>query len=158
MQMLVKEGHGFALIREGTILDDELTTRPIAGVDWTVDTAVIYHKVRHPKTVPILVRKFGRQFPSKREGNETSQGIGSDCPHLTNHSSKPFTKSQRSCLRPEQGTGWRWMRTIHHGDSNISHSTQNISTAIYLRFSIWSIRNLLSDLRYRRFNRIRGTS
>jgi hypothetical protein len=62
MQMLVKEGHGFALIREGTILDDELTTRPIAGVDWTVDTGVIYHKVRHPKTVPIIVRKFGRQF------------------------------------------------------------------------------------------------
>jgi DNA-binding transcriptional LysR family regulator len=62
MQMLVKEGHGFTLIREGTILDDELTTRPIAGVDWTVDTAVIYHKLRHPKTVPILVRKFGRQF------------------------------------------------------------------------------------------------
>ena len=62
MQMLVKEGHGFALIREGTILDDELTTRPIAGVDWTVDTAVIYHRLRHPKTVPILVRRFRKQF------------------------------------------------------------------------------------------------
>jgi DNA-binding transcriptional LysR family regulator len=63
MQMLVKEGHGFTLIREGTTLDDELTTRPIAGVDWTVDTAVIYHKLRHPKTVPILVRKFGKHLP-----------------------------------------------------------------------------------------------
>ena len=61
MQMLVKEGHGFTLIREGSVLDDELTTRPIAGVDWTVDTAVIYHKLRHPKTVPILVLKFGKQ-------------------------------------------------------------------------------------------------
>lgn len=61
MQMLVKEGHGFTLIREGCVLDDELTTRPIAGVDWTVDTAAIYHKLRHPKTVPILVRKLGRQ-------------------------------------------------------------------------------------------------
>lgn len=68
MQMLVKDGHGFTLIREGTILDDELTTRPIAGVDWTVDTAVIYHNLRHPKTVPILVRKFGRQFhPTAKE-------------------------------------------------------------------------------------------
>jgi DNA-binding transcriptional LysR family regulator len=63
LQSLVKEGHGLTLIREGTTLDDELTTRPIAGVDWTVDTAVIYHKLRHPKTVPILVRKFGRQAP-----------------------------------------------------------------------------------------------
>jgi hypothetical protein len=56
MQMLVKEDHGFTLIREGTPLDDELTTRPIAGVDWTVDTTVIYRKQRYPKTIPILVR------------------------------------------------------------------------------------------------------
>lgn len=62
MQMLVKEGHGFTLIREGSVLDEELTTRPIEGVDWTVDTAVIFHKQRHPKTVPILVRKFAKRF------------------------------------------------------------------------------------------------
>jgi DNA-binding transcriptional LysR family regulator len=61
MQLLVKEGYGFTLIREGTPLDDELTIRPIAGVDWTVKTAVIYHKQQHPKTVPILVKKFRRQ-------------------------------------------------------------------------------------------------
>ena len=68
MQTLVKEGHGLALIREGTLLDEQLTTRPIAGVDWTVDTAVIYHKQRRPKTVPILLRKFKKQYgkePSK---------------------------------------------------------------------------------------------
>lgn len=62
MQTLVKEGHGFALIREGSPLDQELTTRPIAGVNWTVDTAVIYHKQRRPKTVPILLRKFKKQY------------------------------------------------------------------------------------------------
>jgi DNA-binding transcriptional LysR family regulator len=62
MQMLVKEGHGFTLIREGSILDDKLTTRPIVGVDWTVKTVVIHHKQRHPKTVPVLVRSFKRQF------------------------------------------------------------------------------------------------
>jgi hypothetical protein len=33
MQALVKEGHGLALIREETSLDEGLTTRPIAGVD-----------------------------------------------------------------------------------------------------------------------------
>ncbi|WP_263408810.1 LysR family transcriptional regulator [Terriglobus tenax] len=66
MQTLVKGGHGFALIREGTHLDDELMTRPIAGVDWTVDTALIYHKVRHPKTIPILVKRLKKQL-SKNE-------------------------------------------------------------------------------------------
>jgi DNA-binding transcriptional LysR family regulator len=60
MQTLVKEGHGLALIREGTLLEEGLTTRPILGVDWTVDTAVIYHKQRHPKTIPLLVRKLKR--------------------------------------------------------------------------------------------------
>lgn len=70
MQTLVKGGHGFALIREGTNLDGELTTRPIAGVDWTVDTALIYHKVRHPKTVPILVKRLMKQLP--RHGKETA--------------------------------------------------------------------------------------
>lgn len=62
MQTLVKEGHGFALIREGTSLHEELTTRPIAGVNWTVDTAVIYHKQGYPKTVPVLLRKLKKQF------------------------------------------------------------------------------------------------
>jgi DNA-binding transcriptional LysR family regulator len=62
MQILVKEGFGIALIREGTPLDGELTTRPIAGVEWTVDTALVYHKKKHPKTIPILARQFKRQF------------------------------------------------------------------------------------------------
>jgi DNA-binding transcriptional LysR family regulator len=58
MQALVKEGYGLALVREGTVLEESLTTRPVVGVDWTVDTAVIYHKQRHPKTVPVLVRRL----------------------------------------------------------------------------------------------------
>lgn len=58
MQMLVKEGHGLALIREGTPLDEELTTRHVLGVNWTVDVGVIFHGQRHPKTIPILVRKL----------------------------------------------------------------------------------------------------
>jgi len=70
MQTLVKGGHGFPLIREGTTLDEELLARPIAGVDWTVDTALIYHKLRHPKTVPILVRRLIKQLP--QNGKESA--------------------------------------------------------------------------------------
>ena len=73
LQMLVKEGHGLTLIREGIILDDELTTRPIAGVDWTVDTAVIYHKERHPKNVPNLVRRLKKQL--NRNPKETGSSL-----------------------------------------------------------------------------------
>jgi DNA-binding transcriptional LysR family regulator len=62
MLSLIREGFGVALVREGTPLDDQLTTRPIVGIEWTVDTALVYHKLRCPKTVPVLVRKFKRQF------------------------------------------------------------------------------------------------
>ena len=64
--MLVKEGHGFALIREGIHLDDDLTTRPITGVSRSVKTAVIYHKQRHPKIIPFLVRTFRNEFNKDR--------------------------------------------------------------------------------------------
>jgi DNA-binding transcriptional LysR family regulator len=70
IQALVKGGHGFALVREGTTLDEELTTRPIASVDWIVDTALIYHKVRHPKTLPILVKRLMKQLA--KNGKETT--------------------------------------------------------------------------------------
>jgi DNA-binding transcriptional LysR family regulator len=70
MQAQVKGGYGLALIREGTVLDNELTTRPIAGVDWTVDTVLIYQKRLHPKTVPVLVRRFKRQL--RKDGSQTS--------------------------------------------------------------------------------------
>jgi DNA-binding transcriptional LysR family regulator len=73
MQMLVKDGHGFTLIREGTTIDDELTTRPIAGVDWTVGTAVIYHKQRHPKTVPVLVRNLKKDFNDNAKPAESDK-------------------------------------------------------------------------------------
>jgi DNA-binding transcriptional LysR family regulator len=60
IQTLIKEGHGLALISEGTPLEEDLTTRRIAGVNWTVVTAAIYHKQRHPKTIPVLVKKLKR--------------------------------------------------------------------------------------------------
>ena len=62
MQMVVKESNGVAVIREGTPLDEELTVRQIAGVDWTVDIGIIFHRQRHPKTIPILVRKLRRRI------------------------------------------------------------------------------------------------
>lgn len=68
LQMLVKEGHGFTLIREGTALDDALTTRRIAGVHWTVDTAVIYHRHRYPRTIPILIKQLRRELAKEQKG------------------------------------------------------------------------------------------
>jgi len=73
MQNLVAEGLGLALIREGTQLEEGLITRRLRGVGWTVDTAVIYHMQRYPKTVPVLVRMLKRaiQKESLRSGVST---------------------------------------------------------------------------------------
>lgn len=73
IQALVKSGYGLALIREGTVLDAELTTRPIAGVDWAVDTAFVYNKRNHPKTIPVLVRHLIRRLAVLR-GKSRSPG------------------------------------------------------------------------------------
>jgi DNA-binding transcriptional LysR family regulator len=75
MQTLVKEGHGLALIREGTSLEEDLITRRLSGVDWTVDTAVIYRKQRHPKTVPILVRMLKRSIQKEIRKSNVAASI-----------------------------------------------------------------------------------
>ena len=59
---LVRYGYGMALIREGTPLEPALMTRPLAGASWTVDTAMIYHKERHPETIPVLARHLKQRF------------------------------------------------------------------------------------------------
>jgi DNA-binding transcriptional LysR family regulator len=98
MQMLVKEGYGFTLIREGTPLDSELTTRPIAGVDWNVNTAVVYHKQRHPKTVPLLIKKLKRQ--SRSEAKVGGPMGSSATPQITSIRKPPRSTSSEPIQLP----------------------------------------------------------
>jgi DNA-binding transcriptional LysR family regulator len=95
MQMLVKEGHGVTLIRDGTPLDEELTTRSIAGVDWTIDTAIAYHKRRHPKTIPILVRKLKKQMD-----RIPRDGASPAAPQVLRHSESDGKRPPRGVQNP----------------------------------------------------------
>ena len=72
LQQLVLEGDGMAFIREGTALLPGLTTRPIIGKTWTVDTAFIYRNDCHPETIPLLVLELKSQHgtESKRSAKE----------------------------------------------------------------------------------------
>jgi DNA-binding transcriptional LysR family regulator len=96
MQTLVKEGYGFALIREGTVLEEGLTTRSVSGVDWTVDTAAIFRRNGHPRTVPIAVKMLKRGL--KRENAKNCKS------HTTVTKSKPMPRHpvQASTQLPAQ--------------------------------------------------------
>jgi len=83
-----------ALIREGTILDAELTTRPIAGVGWTVDTALVYNKQRHPKTIPVLARYIKRRLAASATKNQLHEGTA-----------PPSVATNRISKRPPRSAG-----------------------------------------------------
>jgi DNA-binding transcriptional LysR family regulator len=62
LQWMVESGRGCALIPEGSHLQDGLVTRPIAGVTWTVDSALIVGRSKSQKTLPLLVKELRRRF------------------------------------------------------------------------------------------------
>ena len=62
LQWMVESRHGYCLIQEGSVLQKGLVTRPIAGVTWTVDSALILAKSSSQKTMPHLVRELRRRF------------------------------------------------------------------------------------------------
>src|SRR5277367_3414911 len=80
LRELVKQGYGFALVREGSKIDDDLTTRPIDGVDWKVSIAIVYNKQRHPKTIPVLARHLKRHFANASNEQPSRQLIGEGRP------------------------------------------------------------------------------
>jgi len=67
MQTLVKEGFGFALICEGGAVDQELTTRPVAGTDWILGTSFVYRKQDYPKTITALLRHLKSLLAAEAE-------------------------------------------------------------------------------------------
>jgi len=77
MQHLVKEGYWLTLVREGTELDLDLTTRPIFCVDWTVDTAFIFHRERISPTIPIPVRHLRRHIAISLKEKDLTEMHGS---------------------------------------------------------------------------------
>ena len=62
LQWMVESGRGCALIPEGSRLQEGLVTRPIAGVTWTVDSALIVGSSKSQKTLPLLVKELRRRF------------------------------------------------------------------------------------------------
>jgi hypothetical protein len=62
IQWMVKAGYGLALIDQISSLDSGLTTRPIAGVNWTVDTAFVHHNRADHIALPFIERSLSQQW------------------------------------------------------------------------------------------------
>jgi len=63
VQWMVKHRICLALIREREPLDEELTTRPIRNVNWTVDSAIVYRPEQRQMALPLLLSELERRFP-----------------------------------------------------------------------------------------------
>jgi DNA-binding transcriptional LysR family regulator len=62
VQWMVKERICLALIRQSESLDQELTTRPIQGVRWTIDSALVYLQDTGQSALPLLLRELEKRF------------------------------------------------------------------------------------------------
>ncbi|MHB1959946.1 MAG: LysR family transcriptional regulator [Acidobacteriaceae bacterium] len=65
IQWMVHSGSGLALIDQKTPLDPSLTTRPIANVNWTADTAFVHSICAEHPALPILIRHLRKVNGSK---------------------------------------------------------------------------------------------
>jgi len=73
MQWMVKENYGLALIDQLSALESGLITRPIAGVNWTADTAFVTSKESSHIALPLLekyLRENGLTPKRKQAGSE----------------------------------------------------------------------------------------
>ena len=65
IQWMVQSGSGVALIDQKTPLDPSLTTRPIANVNWSADTAFVHPLIAEHPALPILIRHLRKVNGSK---------------------------------------------------------------------------------------------
>lgn len=63
IQWMVEQQMCIALIREHEVLHESLTTRPIKGVNWTIDSAIIYRQTDAHGAISLLLRDLARRYP-----------------------------------------------------------------------------------------------
>jgi DNA-binding transcriptional LysR family regulator len=70
VQWMVREGHCYSLIRAGRTLMNGLVTRPIAGVDWTIDTALVLRADNENPALSLFVDELTNRL---RQSPETPE-------------------------------------------------------------------------------------
>jgi predicted component of type VI protein secretion system len=62
VQWMVRQGMCIALIRQSEPLHQDLTTKPIEGVNWTIDSAIAYRAEHDQHALPLLLRDLEKRF------------------------------------------------------------------------------------------------
>jgi DNA-binding transcriptional LysR family regulator len=62
VRWMVRERLCIALVRQSEALCDLLTTRPIQGVNWTIDSAIAYREGHDQQALPLLLRDLEKRF------------------------------------------------------------------------------------------------
>ncbi len=62
VQWMVKQGWGYAFLRESTVLDPELVFRPIAGVELFIESAFVYKGVSQQPILQLLACDLKARF------------------------------------------------------------------------------------------------
>jgi DNA-binding transcriptional LysR family regulator len=75
IQWMVKAGYGLALIDQAASLDSGLVTRPIAGVNWTVDTAFVHHNRADHVALPFIERSLSQHWRDGKRKKGASEGF-----------------------------------------------------------------------------------
>jgi DNA-binding transcriptional LysR family regulator len=75
IQWMVKARFGLALIDQIASLDLGLTTRPIAGVKWTVDTAFVHHNRADHIALPFIERSLSQHWRDGKRKKLASEGV-----------------------------------------------------------------------------------
>jgi DNA-binding transcriptional LysR family regulator len=70
IQWMVKEGVCYSLMRAGRPLMNGLVTRPIAGIDWTVDTALVSTTEMNKPALALLIEELFKHSKPSTESPE----------------------------------------------------------------------------------------
>src|SRR5277367_2261228 len=75
IQWMVKARFGLALIDQIASLDPGLTTRPITGVKWTVDTAFVHRNRADHIALPFIERSLSQHWRDGKRKKLASEGV-----------------------------------------------------------------------------------
>ncbi|ADV84526.1 LysR family transcriptional regulator [Terriglobus saanensis] len=73
IQWMVKERYGLALIDQLTPLDPGLITRPLAGINWTADTAFVHASHMDHVALPFIERFFQQTWSDSRRSKRPTK-------------------------------------------------------------------------------------